>query len=267
MNIYKRLNQLTFYIEEHLADEIDYAVLAQILETNVYTMQRIFSALTEIPLAEYIRARRLSNAASDLLTKHWRVIDLATKYNYNSSVAFSRAFANFHGLKPSKVEPNAKLKNFPRIIFNEAAEQKTHVEYSVIKRPALALYGLHVDTDNDHISYDAPRFFVSTEQKYLEKFGHIDFGMVTYHDPEREECAAYHVLYDQEIPEFEQVKIPASKWLKFVTNSYKARDIQKTSNDFYAEFLPSSNYQLANLPELEYYHDGVTELWVPIVSD
>jgi len=266
MNIYKRLNQATLYIEQHLTDEIDYNVLAQILETNVYTMQRLFSALTGVSLAEYIRERKLSSAACDLLLKNWRVIDLAAKYNYSSSIAFSRAFTNFHGIKPSEIKPNIKIKNFPRIVFDETTEQNSHIEYSIIEHPTITLYGLHTDTDNEHISRDAPHFFVSIDQKYLDKFGHADFGMVAYRDPERNECCAYYVLYDQEIPEFEQVKIPASKWLKFITNSYKARDIQKTSNDFYADFLPSSNYQLSNLPELEYYHDGITELWVPIVS-
>ena len=267
MNIYQRLNQLTLYIEEHLDDKIDYNALANILETNTYTMQRIFSALVSIPLAEYIRRRRLSNAACDLLTKNWRIIDLAAKYDYNSSAAFSRAFTNFHGIKPSAVKPGVELKNFPRSVFDETIKQKPRAEYTVIERPAFKLYGVHTATDTKHISKDAPHFFETIAAKYRDRCGFPDFGMVAYRDPEREECSAYYVLYEREIPGFESVSFPAARWLKFTTNSYKAHEIQKTSNDFYMEFLPSSNYQLADLPELEYYHDGITELWVPIVSD
>ena len=266
MSIYKSLNQITLYVEEHLDDEIDYNILSQILETNTYTMQRIFSALVGVPLAEYIRRRRLSNAACDLLTKDWRIIDLAARYNYNSGIAFSRAFTNFHGVKPSQVEPNVKIKNFPRVVFDETDAQDPQTEYSVITQPAMTLYGVHTSTDTEHIGQDAPRFFEEVAAKYYDKFGFPDFGMVAYHDAEREKCSAYYVLYNQEIPEFEKIKIPASKWLKFVTGSYKAHEIQKTSSDFYDEFLPSSNYQIANLPELEYYHDGVTELWIPITA-
>lgn len=267
MNIYKGLNQITLYIEKHLDNKIDYNILAQIFETNVYTMQRIFSALVGVPLAEYIRRRRLSSAACDLLTKNWRIIDLAAKYNYSSEAAFSRAFTNFHNIKPSQIKPNVKIKNFPRVVFDEVARQDAQTEYSVIKRPALTLYGLHIETDTKHIGQDAPHFFEEVSKKYTDKFGSPDFGMVVYRDIEREECSAYYVLYDQKIPEFEKIKIPASKWLKFITSSYKAHEIQKTSNDFYEEFLPSSNYQLAELPELEYYHDGVTELWIPILTN
>lgn len=267
MNIYQRLNRLTLYIEEHLDDKINYEVLATIFETNTYTMQRIFSALVGTSLGEYIRRRRLSNAACDLLTRNWRVIDLAARYDYNSSAAFSRAFASFHGLKPSEVKPGVDLKNFPRPVFDETAKQDLHTQYTVIERPAFRLYGVHTATDTQHISADAPRFFKTIAARYQDKFGFPDFGMVAYRDPEREHCSAYYVLYEREILDFEIVSFPATKWLKFTTNSYKAHEIQKTSNDFYMDFLPSSNYQLADLPELEYYHDGITELWVPIISN
>lgn len=267
MSIHRKLNQLTTYIEDHLDDKIDYDTLAEILETNTCTMQRIFSALVSVPLAEYIRRRRLSNAACDILTKNWRIIDLAMKYDYNSSIAFSRAFNNFHGIKPSQVKPNIKLRNFPRPVFEEKTNKNLHTEYMVIERPAFKLYGLHTETDTDHIGKDAPSFFESISEKYRDNFGFPDFGMVAYHDLEREDCSAYYVLYKQEIPGFEVVSFPALKWLKFITNSYEANEIQKTSNQFYVEFLPSSNYQLADLPELEHYHDGITELWVPIISN
>lgn len=267
MNIYRRLNQLTLYIEQHLETKVDYTALAKILNTDEYTMRRIFSALVGISLAEYIRQRRLSNAACDLLTKNWRIIDLAMRYGYSSSEAFSRAFTSFHKIKPSAVKPGAKIRNFPRPVFSESIIPDSHTEYTVIDLPAFTLYGTHIDTSTAKISQDAPRFFAQIEQKYLSRFGHADFGMVKYRDIDRCDCSAYYVLYNQEIPEFEQIKIPAHKWLRFITNSYNAHEIQKTSKDFYNTFLPSSNYQLANLPELEYYHDGITEFLVPITTN
>ncbi|MBO5096635.1 MAG: helix-turn-helix transcriptional regulator [Bacilli bacterium] len=45
MNIYKSLNRITEYIDKHLEDKIDYKVLAKMIGTNVYTLQRIFSLL------------------------------------------------------------------------------------------------------------------------------------------------------------------------------------------------------------------------------
>ena len=77
MNIYKGLNEITKYIEEHIEEKIDYNKLARIIGTNSYTMQRIFALLTNSTLADYIRKRRLSLAAYDLYSKKIDIIDTA----------------------------------------------------------------------------------------------------------------------------------------------------------------------------------------------
>ena len=79
----------------------------------------------------------------------------------------------------------------------------------------------------------------------------------------------YWVLYNKEIPEkeFEKVIIPKGKWIVIKINSQEAEDIQEVTNKFYKEFVPSTNYTLKELPELEYYHDDITEFMIPIVSE
>lgn len=106
MNIYKVLNEITLYIDENLEYEIDYGVLAKKMGVNEYTMRRIFSLLTNITLAEYIRKRRLSNAGYDLYNGNLKVIDVAIKYGYDNATSFSRSFTAFHGIKPSQVNKN-----------------------------------------------------------------------------------------------------------------------------------------------------------------
>ena len=65
MNIYKSLNEITEYIDSHLEEKIDYEILSRMLGVNSYTMQRIFSLLTNISLSDYIRKRRLSVSGED----------------------------------------------------------------------------------------------------------------------------------------------------------------------------------------------------------
>ena len=99
--------------------------------------------------------------------------------------------------------------------------------------------------------------------KYYDKYGEINYGMVTY-DEEREECQKYYCLFDKKINGFEHITIPKSKWLKFRINSQNAKEIQEMSHKFYEEFLPSCRYNLKELPELEYYHDDITDFLVAI---
>lgn len=263
MNIYKSLNEITKYIDDNLEEEINYDLLARFLGVNTYTMQRLFTMIAGISLSEYIRKRRLSNAGYDLYNSNLKIIDVAIKYQYDNATSFSRAFEKFHGIKPSLVNKETKLKNFPRIIFNEDINITTELDYEIITLNELNLYGISIITNNTKIGNDAPIFFKQTEDKYLEKYGEIKYGMITY-DIEREESQKYYCLYDKRINEFEHITIPKSKWLKFRINSQNPKDIQEISHRFYKEFLPSCKYNLKELPELEYYHDGITDFLVAI---
>ena len=264
MNIYKVLNEITKYIDDNLEEEINYDNLAKMMGVNVYTLHRIFSLLTNISLSEYIRRRRLSNAGFDLYNSKCKVMDIAIKYGYDNATSFSRAFESFHGIKPSKVTKLSKLKDFPRIVFNENIKVTETIEYEIVELKCFKLYGLYVSTSNETISYDAPKFFKDFKNKYKDIYGYPSYGMITYKLGEREFCEKYYVLYDKKIEDFQCVEIPAGKWLKFRINSYNEKDIQEMSNKFYLEFLPSCKYNLREIPELEYYHDGVTDFLVPI---
>lgn len=263
MNIYKCLNEITKYIDNNLENNIDYDILAKMLAVNVYTMQRLFNMISGITLSEYIRKRRLSCAGYDLYKDNFKIIDIALKYQYGNATSFSRAFEKFHGIKPSSVNKETKLKNFPRIIFNEDVNITTELDYEIITLNEMNLYGLSFTTNNAEIGKKAPIFFKEINNKYLSKYGEVKYGMISY-DIEREESQKYYCLYESEIKEFEHIKLPASKWLKFRINSQNAQDIQDISHRFYKEFLPSCKYNLKEIPELEYYHDDVTDFLVAI---
>lgn len=264
MNVYKCLNDITSYIDENLEDKIDYVTLSRMMGVNSYTMQRVFSLIAGITLSEYIRKRRLSNAGFDLSQGKIKIVDLAVKYQYDNATSFSRAFEAFHGIKPSLVTSFSKLKNFPRIIFDEEVKETNELEYEIIKLEQFSLYGVGVETNNEKIGEDAPCFFDNVSLKYEPLYGKIKYGMITYEDDMRENCNGYFVLYDQNIESFEEFLIPEGRWLKFRINSQEPKDIQEMSHRFYLEFLPSCKYNLRDIPELEYYHDDVTDFLVPI---
>lgn len=263
LNIYKCLNEITKYIDDNLESKINYDTLATFLGVNAYTMQRLFTMIAGLSLSEYIRKRRLSNAGFDLYKGNLKIIDIAIKYQYNSPTAFSRAFEKFHGIKPSKINKKTKLKNFPRIVFNENIENIKELDYEIITLKEMNLYGVSINTNNNKIGHDAPYFFKKTENLYTKQYGDIKYGMITY-DTKREQCQKYYCLFDRSIKEFEHIKIPESKWIKFVIKSQNANDIQEISHYFYQKFLPSCKYNLKEIPELEYYHDGITEFLIPI---
>ena len=99
----KRMNQAVSYIEDHLTEEIRYEELGRTACCSAYHFQRMFGYMAGIPLSEYIRRRRMSLAAVDLMNGE-KIIDVALKYGYSSPTAFNRAFQGVHGRAPSAVK-------------------------------------------------------------------------------------------------------------------------------------------------------------------
>ena len=95
-----KLNESINYIEENLTGDISYEVISKIAWCSVYNFQRMFSYIADKPLSEYIRNRRLTMAAFDLLNNSDRIIDISLKYGYESQDTFTRAFKNFHEVLP-----------------------------------------------------------------------------------------------------------------------------------------------------------------------
>ena len=83
------------YVEAHLTDDIDYAAAAKEAVSSSFHFQRVFSIICGYTLGDYIRMRRLSLAADELMRTNEKVIDIALKYGYDTPESFSRAFYPF----------------------------------------------------------------------------------------------------------------------------------------------------------------------------
>ena len=128
------------YIEEHLEEPLPPAQVAEAAYCSAFHFQRTFGILCGISLGEYIRRRRLSRAALDLMRGE-KVLDVALRYGYGTGESFSRAFMKFHGVKPAQAKRGAPVKNFPPIDF---AEGETDLACEIKELPAKTLVGYKV---------------------------------------------------------------------------------------------------------------------------
>ena len=119
MNFVKRMNSVLDYIEDNLDDEIKNDKIAVLSANSKGMFQRIFTMITDMTLSEYIRKRRLTQAAVDIQNTDAKIIDIAVRYGYNSADAFTSAFKNFHGITPSDARtPDVECQSFYRFTFN-----------------------------------------------------------------------------------------------------------------------------------------------------
>jgi len=259
MDFYNNLNKMILYIENNLEEEIDYQKLTKLVGVNISTLQRLFPLICGISITEYIRKRRLTLAGKDLAQSKMKVVDVAVKYGYTSATTFARAFFKFHGIKPSEIKKTSKLVYYPKLEF-EIPIIEDELQYEIVEMDSFTLYGLGIKTDNVKIKKEAPALFTKVKKNYPMP----DYGMVVYQDRFNSDQYEYWVLWQKKYPNMEAIKFPKTRWLKFRINSQEAEDIQKMSDRFYLKFLPTCEYSLKDIPELEYYHDDITDFLIPI---
>lgn len=92
MSYLNKIARALEFIEENLREKINLPDVAKAATMSLYHFHRIFQFSTGEIVGEYIRKRRLSCAAADLLNTQRKVIEIAFDYSFDSVEAFSRSF-------------------------------------------------------------------------------------------------------------------------------------------------------------------------------
>ena len=149
---------------------------------------------------------------------------------------------------------------YTKLHFEEQHELNKDINYKIVEINQLTLYGTYITTNNKKIKSDAPEFYSKCSLKYKD----APYAIIEYHDKERWEVKSYWVLYTENMKGLKKKIIPKSKWIQIRINSQEPIDIQNASDTFYKEFLPNCKYNFKFLPEIEYYHDNITDFLIPI---
>jgi AraC-like DNA-binding protein len=97
------------YIELSLREDISLEKLAQKAFLSKYYYHRLFRNIVGEPVMEYVRKRRLSEAAKEVANTDEKLIDIAMKYQFSSQEAFIRAFKNMFGISPGQYRRDKKV--------------------------------------------------------------------------------------------------------------------------------------------------------------
>jgi len=288
------------YIEEHLTEELDYEAIAKESFSSSFHFQRVFSILCGYTLGEYIRSRRMTLAGIALAAGNERVIDVALRYGYDSPDSFAKAFHKFHGITPSQARgEGAKLKSFSRLSFKITLEGGTMMNYRIEKKPAMTLTGFRKRFEGNPLDRKQQdhHFWMSTRlNQYIlqgmardcatayEVITNIDDdGYDFYIASKLNNDAMKHFeeeLGDEIASRFEHLHLQETTYLVCETERclYPTEKIGELYRKAVTEWLPSSGYELAELPEFDIIHwdyseedeainhTRYVELWLPIAE-
>ncbi len=277
-----RMSKAIEYIEDNLTGNISYDKAAQISCCSTYYFQRIFSYIAGVSLSEYIRQRRMTAAAFELLTSNIKVMDVGLKYGYESPTSFNRAFKSVHGVAPTAARrEGTKLNTYLPISFSINVTGGESMKYRIETRDPIRIVGVRVELQEDQeCNFNiVPKFWNRTlnSNLYFEisklsnqtPYGIL--GVTVYRNPDE---IYYYIAAstDKKIPDnMVEYEIPSATWAVFECNGPFKDSVQETFKRFLTEWLPFSGYEYAQLPDIEVYpinkqnvKTGHTEVWIAV---
>ncbi|MCX2948254.1 AraC family transcriptional regulator [Lentzea sp. NEAU-D7] len=280
----ERLNEAMARIEDDLEGEVDVKVLARIAGTSEYHLRRMFSALAGIPLSEYVRRRRLTKAANEVLSGHGSLLDIAVKWGYGSNEAFARAFKAMHGIGPQEARAGRKALQSQQILtFRLVVEGSSNMEYRVVEKDAFRVVGRGTRVPLVHLGMNPAivEFVKGIGMPTLDRMKELSDGepagmlALTFNQEGVEEGDMLDyfqgVVTSREAPEdMETLEVPKNTWAVFTASGPYPETIQHMWRDVYTQWFPSNSYESAEGPSmLRTQIDGdqaTAELWIPVTS-
>jgi len=281
------LNHLVDEIEAHLGDETDVDALAARLGTTGYHARRMFSSLAGMPVSEYVRRRRMTVAASDLIGGD-DLLTIAVRYGYGSTEAFGRAFRAVHGASHGDVRRDGgPLRSQPQLRFRLTVEGSTPMDARIAERPAFRLIGhaarvpLIHEGINPHIQAHIASLPIEEHARLKRLSDTEPAGLLQVSadvDPDYTQGSELTYLHgvavtaDTDVPaDLDAVAVPAGAWAVFRTSGAYPAALQSTWAATATEWFPSNPWRLRPGPSIvtvldraEDFSTATTELWLPI---
>jgi AraC family transcriptional regulator len=252
------------YLEDRLNEELTLDELAREAAFSKFHFSRIFKAITKDSVNEYIRKRRLTMAAKDLIETHIPIIQLAVTYGYSSQESFSRPFKSYFNITPQSYRK--KGEHYHNLYIEPLTEsilvikrEPIRKEVTILERPSFYIGGLSVkgNLNNHRISMLWNQFYEELSKQSI--------------DPVTARCFGYESLDERNIPFYlaavewgnkdnlpagwSGVLVPAQKYAVFTLENV-IDQIGLAIEDIYRVHLPAMNVKPVKNFHYEYYDEA-----------
>ncbi|SFF57098.1 transcriptional regulator, AraC family [Halobacillus alkaliphilus] len=285
MTLVDSLQRSIDYMENHILEDISVEAVANHADMSVFHFQRMFTLLTEVPVAEYLRKRRLTLAAHELSKTSLKVIEIALKYGYDTPESFAKAFKKQHGITPREAKCyTGKVQSYNRLVIQVNVKGAEPMVYHMVEKGPIQVVGMkrELSCENGENQRVIPKLWEQVNEdgtsEELNKLNDGDIqgllGVCVDKSHVQANLMDYWIAaaHKGEMPEhFSNLELPASKWAVFEVHGPMPLSIQKVWKQIYSEWFPSSGYEHAGTPDLEVYSaddpfskDYYSEIWIPV---
>ena len=289
MNNIELISKALQYIDGHISEDISFTTLADIYGYSSFHFHRIFTAITNLTITNYIKERRLKLAYNYLLDNDITVSEVCFKYGFNSIQTFNRSFKDMFGMTPTKarsLQTKIEVQSIDDIIRKYQKRITIDGDYTLtprfVERSALVLAGLRKHTSEGWQVIGESWSELKANWDKLDRVDSFMYGLEDY----SEDCipdpmqfyymAAAEVRNVNNLPNgFSVKKIPASTYAVFTVNGNNSNnEIGRAFRYIYDVWLPNSEYCIngESTADFEFYDErwdcmdgnSQVDLYIPI---
>lgn len=275
------------FTEEHMRENIDFEEVAKQAYSSQFHFQRIFTMLCGFSLGDYIRMRRLTLAAEDLMQTCDKVIDIALRYGYDTPESFSRAFTRFHGITPTEARRGGNVKSFSKLSVKLILSGGSTMDYRIEKKDAMKIVCKRkyvAKPQGDTATEDISKFWnecnLDGSMEEICKYGKFDTlgGVlgICFSSELADSGFPYGIGAEYngmpiKSEKLDVIEIPAYTYAVFTCKGPMPDAFRDTYQKICTEFFPQSNYEYGEGIELEVYPsadvekaDYSCEIWIAV---
>lgn len=259
------------YMERNLTSPISVSDVASEAAYSTFHFVRLFRALTGDTPGSYLRRRRLTEAARELVGSRKRIIEIAFDYQFQSQEAFTRAFRDCFDISPSAFRkrgdnnPVGAAQRIDESFLIHCMEAIT-MEPRIIKKDALKLIGLMYYGDNKN--WEIPKIwdaFLPMMEKISNRLPVREAYGVCFYTDSFTKNGLFYYLAGIPVSSLEEIPMalvgktfPASEYSVFTHKGLiagKTNDIRETFTYIYGTWLPKSSYINPYAFDFEFYDE------------
>lgn len=270
------------YIEDNITQELTMQDIAKQAMISPFYFQKGFAMLCNFTVGEYIKKRRLTLAAIELISTEKRIVEIALQYGYDSPDSFTKAFTRFHGATPTSVRKGeSMMRTFASLTIKLTLEGGYTMDYKITSKEEFTVIGMSKVLGYDKAATEVPDLWAEYHQTGKDDLICSMYGISIDKDMsgnEFEYLIADNYNPVKEIPAgFVTRVIPKHTWAVFACRGEMPHALQDVHKKIFSEWLPNcKDYEIAAGYNVEMYSDpaeypkGVqdehyySEIWIPV---
>ncbi len=288
----KKVGEVVEYIESSIHDKITLDSIASYGGLSKYHLHKVFKAITNKRLMDYVRNRKLSNSLDDLLYTDLKIVDIACNYNFDYEQSYIRSFIN-----KFRISPNQYRKDKPALTITDKIDLNCLIPLrndGFIVEPVIKVKPQFMTIGKSHKIYFADNLHFNTANNvgndffYNDrpgiknaKFPDVYIGIIKYMP---DYCDYKYYIPSVEVTDMDTIpegltgiKIPTRKYVVFKYIGFEhpkyATEVSLSElyNYIFKEWLPESNYEFSYDYHIEYIDESIAredyceiEIYVPV---